>query len=181
MIGVNSLAFCGGPPAAPNLRWASTPAKWIVYILIFERRSFCEHVIGNWAWSSGHSKSVQNAPVRGAPICAKLGPVATRAPPFDRGKREAILATVRAIPRGRVSSYGVVASVAGLPGRARLVGRVLAQLPPDSDVPWQRVVNARGAISLPAAAGRRQRALLEDEGVGFLASGRVDLRRHAWP
>ena len=90
----------------------------------------------------------------------------------------AICRAVESIPRGRVASYGQVAEIAGLPRRARLVGRVLAHLPPGSEVPWQRVVNARGEISLPDAAGARQRRLLEAEGVRFTPSGRVDLRRH---
>lgn len=84
---------------------------------------------------------------------------------------------MEAIPRGRVASYGQIATLAGLPGRARLVGRVLSHLPPGSEVPWQRVVNARGEISLPDDAGARQRRLLESEGVSFSASGRIDLRR----
>ncbi len=90
---------------------------------------------------------------------------------------EAILRAVAAIPKGRVASYGQVAALAGLPGRARLVGRVLATLPPNSRVPWQRVVNARGELSLAGADGARQRRLLEAEGVEFSASGRIDLRR----
>lgn len=89
----------------------------------------------------------------------------------------AIREAVAAIPRGRVASYGQVAEMAGLPGRARMVGRVLSLLPPDSAVPWQRVVNARGEISLPDDRGRRQREHLEAEGVAFTASGRIDLRR----
>lgn len=84
---------------------------------------------------------------------------------------------IAAIPRGRVASYGQVAALAGLPGRARLVGRVLAQLPPRSDLPWQRVVNARGEISTRGETALRQRRLLEAEGVRFSPAGRVDMRR----
>jgi methylated-DNA-protein-cysteine methyltransferase-like protein len=89
----------------------------------------------------------------------------------------AIWTAVEAIPRGRVASYGQVALAAGLPGRARMVGKALAGLPPDSRVPWQRVVNARGELSLTGESGREQRRLLEREGVRFGPSGRVDLRR----
>ena len=95
----------------------------------------------------------------------------------DLTRWRAICAAVEAIPRGRVASYGQVAMMAGLPGRARLVGRVLSHLPPGTAVPWQRVVNARGEISLADAAGSRQRALLEAEGVEFSASGRISLAR----
>ncbi len=90
---------------------------------------------------------------------------------------ELICRTVRAIPRGRVASYGQVAELAGLPGRARLVGRVLSLLPPDSRVPWQRVLNARGESSLKGEDAQRQRRLLEREGVRFGENGRVDFRR----
>lgn len=91
------------------------------------------------------------------------------------------------MPRGRVASYGQVAEQAGLPGQARLVGYALHNLPPDSDVPWHRVVsewipsgNTRGGISLDErwGAGRLQRALLEAEGVVFRADGRLDLKRY---
>ncbi len=86
------------------------------------------------------------------------------------------------IPEGAVATYGQIARLAGLPGRARQVGYSLHALPPGSPIPWQRVINARGEISLPALGGRRarQRRLLEREGVRFNARGRVDLRRYAW-
>ena len=91
---------------------------------------------------------------------------------------------VRTIPRGRVTSYGVVASMAGLPGHARQVGYALAALPDEHDIPWHRVVNVRGEIS-PRSGGRSyeqiQRTLLEAEGIVFAASGRVDLTVVGWP
>ncbi len=92
----------------------------------------------------------------------------------------AILLVVNRIPRGRVASYGQVAQLAGLPGRARLVGRILSRLPDNSNIPWQRVVNARGEISLAedSDAYRRQRQLLEQEGVLF--SGRRTMRQYRW-
>ena len=61
---------------------------------------------------------------------------------------QAIYATVRRIPKGRVTSYGQVAAVAGLVNAARQVGYALHALPTGSTVPWHRVVNAQGAISL---------------------------------
>ncbi len=95
------------------------------------------------------------------------------------GSYPQIYAAVRAVPRGRVATYGQVARAAGLPGRARLVGYALHALPSGSSVPWQRVVNARGEISLRAddGAAGRQRERLEAEGVKFDGRGRVDLRR----
>lgn len=81
----------------------------------------------------------------------------------------AILLVVSHIPPGRVASYGQVAELAGLPGRARMVGQILSRLPANSTIPWQRVVNSRNEISFPnsGAAYRRQRHLLENEGVVF--------------
>jgi methylated-DNA-protein-cysteine methyltransferase-like protein len=95
---------------------------------------------------------------------------------------ERFYVVVRSIPRGRVATYGQVAAVAGLPGRARQVGYALHALPPGSRVPWQRVVNSQGRVSPRADPGAEdlQRSLLETEGVGFGAGDRIDLRRFGW-
>lgn len=104
------------------------------------------------------------------------------APPLRTDHSERILAAVRKIPRGKVSAYGDVADVAGMPRRARLVGTVLRQTPASRDLPWYRVINASGRISFPVGsdAYARQRKRLEAEGVVFIG-GRIDLRRHGWP
>ena len=96
----------------------------------------------------------------------------------DRKLLERIWKVVAAIPRGEVASYGGIARRAGLPRRARLVGHALKVAPASLKLPWHRVLNARGAISLPAGskAHRTQRRLLEEEGVVF-RKGRVDLRK----
>ena len=93
-----------------------------------------------------------------------------------------IYAVVKRIPSGRVATYGQVAALAGYPGQARQVGYALHSLPSESDVPWQRVINARGEVSLRSEAGweHYQRHLLEDEGVAFNDSGRIDLDRYRW-
>ena len=91
---------------------------------------------------------------------------------------------IRRVPRGRVATYGTVAREAGLSGRARQVGYALAALPDLVDVPWHRVVNARGEVSPRSAAigyERLQRSLLEAEGVAFDPRGRIDLDRFGWP
>ncbi|HLQ86861.1 MAG TPA: MGMT family protein [Salinisphaeraceae bacterium] len=90
-----------------------------------------------------------------------------------------IYATVRRIPRGKVATYGQVARVAGLGRHARLVGYALHGCP--RDVPWHRVINAKGRISLPAdsTAAMTQRRRLLEEGVVFLGP-RVDLQRYGW-
>ncbi|MCY2959784.1 MAG: MGMT family protein [Planctomycetota bacterium] len=91
-----------------------------------------------------------------------------------------IVATVDSIPRGRVASYGQVALEAGLPRRARLVGRVLSSLPQGSKLAWHRVVNAAGLISTSGAVAREQRRRLRAEGVPVDVRGRVDLAEHGW-
>jgi methylated-DNA-protein-cysteine methyltransferase-like protein len=92
-----------------------------------------------------------------------------------------IYAVVRRIPRGRVATYGQVAALAGIPGRARQVGYALHALRGATAVPWQRVLNAAGGISLPPMRGGiNQRMLLRREGVEFGASERVLLTRFQW-
>ncbi len=92
-----------------------------------------------------------------------------------------ILAAVAAIPRGKVAGYGQVAAIAGLPGRARLVGWALRHAPGDHPVPWQRVLRSGGLLAFPqgSAPHERQRALLARDGVAVVR-GRVDLARHGW-
>ena len=77
--------------------------------------------------------------------------------------------TVKQIPKGKVATYGDVATLSGLPGQQRLVGYALHNLPANSRIPWQRVINAQGRISLPRRTGgyRRQKQLLQEEGVVF--------------
>src|SRR6185295_16020933 len=86
-----------------------------------------------------------------------------------------IWTTVRRIPKGKVSTYGGIAGLCGFPRHARLVGYALHNLPLGSNIPWQRVVNAQGMISLPKQKGhyQRQKALLEEEGIVFLR-GRIN-------
>lgn len=93
-----------------------------------------------------------------------------------------IYKVVRRIPKGRVATYGQVATLAGLGGHARQVGYALSALPEDSTVPWHRVINARGEISVREEPGcdLAQRRALEAEGVEFSAGGRVSLERHRW-
>jgi methylated-DNA-protein-cysteine methyltransferase-like protein len=93
-----------------------------------------------------------------------------------------IHAVVRRIPRGRVATYGQVARLAGLGAQPRLVGYALSALPDDTAVPWHRVVNAQGRVSLRTRSGpdALQRVLLERERVRFDATGRLDLARYRW-
>lgn len=96
--------------------------------------------------------------------------------------RPRIYAVVKRIPRGRVATYGQIATLAGLDGHARQVGYALHDLPPRSNVPWHRVINAKGEIS-PRSAGdshELQRMLLESEGIEFSLDGRVALKTYRW-
>ena len=95
--------------------------------------------------------------------------------------REAIYTMVTQIPKGCVSTYGDIARFAGAPGHARQVGYAMHDLPQGSQVPWHRVVNAQGAVSLRASGHEDlQRKLLEAEGVEFKLNGTLDLKRYRW-
>jgi methylated-DNA-protein-cysteine methyltransferase-like protein len=91
----------------------------------------------------------------------------------------AVWRLVRRIPRGRVVTYGQLAAALGRPRAARAVGRAMGGCPPD--IPWHRVVNARGGISRRARMSGMvtQRLRLEAEGV-VVRGGRVRLARHQW-
>ncbi|RUR74072.1 MGMT family protein [Chlorogloeopsis fritschii PCC 9212] len=95
-----------------------------------------------------------------------------------------IYAIVRQIPKGRVATYGQVADLAHLYGKARLVGYALYQVDERlSDIPWHRVINSKGEISyspLRHGGDYRQRYLLEQEGIIFSPEGRVNLREYKW-
>ncbi len=89
-----------------------------------------------------------------------------------------VYAVVRRVPRGRVVTYGQVARALGMPRGARTIGWAMRACPPN--VPWHRVVNARGEISLrPTTGFHEQSARLRAEGV-HLRAGRIDLDRYGW-
>lgn len=89
-------------------------------------------------------------------------------------RRVAVLRCIRALPKGKVSSYGALAKAAGWPGAARQVVRILREV---QGLPWQRVVGAGGAIKLPGENGAEQRFRLQMEGVTFRGA-RVDMKKH---
>ena len=95
--------------------------------------------------------------------------------------RPRVLGLVAHIPEGRVATYGQIAELAGYPRRARHVGFALAALPPGHALPWHRVINAQGKISIPqdSPSHQRQKELLEREGVVFL-NGKIDLERFGY-
>jgi methylated-DNA-protein-cysteine methyltransferase-like protein len=87
--------------------------------------------------------------------------------------------TVSRIPRGKVASYGEIARLSGFPRQGRLAGYALHNIPPGAGIPWHRVINARGMVSLPGRRGARQEELLRKEGVVF-DKGRIDMARYRW-
>lgn len=103
------------------------------------------------------------------------------APQATEQRLQRIWARVREIPPGSVASYGQIAELAGIPRGARQVGYALRQLPNGTKVPWHRVVNASGGISLPADSPgfKEQKRRLADEGVVVIA-GKVRLREYRW-
>jgi methylated-DNA-protein-cysteine methyltransferase-like protein len=105
-----------------------------------------------------------------APQCAWEGSSLTMAMTMD----SRILAAIRKIPRGKVSTYGAIARAAGYPGAARQVVGILRRA---FDLPWQRVLGAGGEIKLRGDSAIEQRLRLEGEGVVFRGR-RVDMKRH---
>lgn len=93
--------------------------------------------------------------------------------------RQKIRDVVRLVPAGRVTTYGAVARRVGA-CTPRQVGYAMAALPRDSGVPWHRVINAKGEISIGGETGARQRTLLEAEGVVFDTHGHIDLDCFGW-
>ncbi len=94
-----------------------------------------------------------------------------------------IYAIVRQIPIGKVATYGQVAELAELYGKARLVGYALYRVDKDSDIPWHRVINAKGEVSessLRLGSDHVQRSLLEAEGIQFSPEGKIDLQEYLW-
>lgn len=89
---------------------------------------------------------------------------------------QAVIEQIKSIPAGKVMTYGGIAAAAGSPRAARQVVRILHSMSGKYDLPWHRVVNAKGEIALLDDESRfRQRSLLEDEGVEFGLNGRIDL------
>jgi methylated-DNA-protein-cysteine methyltransferase-like protein len=93
---------------------------------------------------------------------------------------ERVVGLIRSIPRGQVASYGQIAALAGFPAAARQVVRLLHSLSDKEGLPWHRVINSRGTISLTGQDYELQRSLLEAEGVEFGLRDRIDLERFLW-
>jgi len=101
---------------------------------------------------------------------------------MSKTRYQQIYAIVRQIPHGKVASYGQIAALVER-CTARMVGYAMHAIgPEDADVPWQRVINSQGRISShgDGIGSNLQRQLLEEEGIEFSLSGRIDLERFGW-
>jgi methylated-DNA-protein-cysteine methyltransferase-like protein len=89
---------------------------------------------------------------------------------------------IQKIPPGSVATYGQIAEMAGYPGYARQVGYALRATPKDLEIPWHRVINAKGMISIQSDSpyDNVQRLMLEAEGIQFDERDRVPLRKYRW-
>ena len=129
------------------------------------------------AWSSLPGHSSGDSSVSGE--VAEAEDAADSIPSFD----QRVYAVVAQIPHGRLATYGQVAELIGAWGCARQVGWALKRLPLPSELPWHRVVNAQGRISLSVSregSDWMQVELLRREGISVDEQGRLPLARHRW-
>ncbi|MBF4696002.1 MGMT family protein [Fusibacter ferrireducens] len=91
----------------------------------------------------------------------------------------AVIENISKIPKGRISTYGRIAELSGNPRASRQVSRILSTMSSRYQLPWHRVINSQGRISLKPGMGyEEQRRLLEDEGIEFDLQGKIDLKRY---
>lgn len=94
---------------------------------------------------------------------------------------ETVLKIIKSIPEGRVMTYGRVAALAGNPRGARQVARILHSMTKKHNLPWHRIINSQGRISVfPHCGFEVQKALLESEGIEFFTDGSCDLSTYMW-
>ncbi|KOO08463.1 MGMT family protein [Vibrio hepatarius] len=91
-----------------------------------------------------------------------------------------IFAVIHQIPAGKVTTYGEIAKLAGYPGYARHVGKALSNLPQGTQLPWFRVINSQGRISLNGEDLVRQREEMIADGIEVTRDGKVSLRKYKW-
>ncbi len=92
-----------------------------------------------------------------------------------------IIKIIKSIPKGKVATYGQVARLAGYANGARQVVRILHTCTDKYDLPWHRVINAKGEIALSIYNGAdEQKAMLEAEGITFISEYKIDLKKHMW-
>lgn len=92
-----------------------------------------------------------------------------------------VIKIIKSIPEGKVCTYGTIALMAGHPNGARQVTRIIHSMSRKHSLPWFRIINAKGLISLPKSHGYdEQKALLKSEGVTFDEKDRIDLKKYLW-
>ena len=91
-----------------------------------------------------------------------------------------VISIIKSVPSGKVLTYGLVAKIAGNSRAARQVSRILHSLTKKFDLPWHRIINSKGEISLKFEGGEQQRMLLEREGVEFSTNQKIDLKKYLW-
>ncbi|WON76179.1 MGMT family protein [Serratia sp. UGAL515B_01] len=94
--------------------------------------------------------------------------------------RQRVFHVIAAIPYGKVTTYGEVARLAGSSRAARQVGGILKKLPSDTSLPWHRVINRYGEISLRDDDHTRQKQALLAEGIEFSAQGNINMAVYGW-
>ncbi|OSM95457.1 methyltransferase [Lonsdalea populi] len=100
--------------------------------------------------------------------------------PHEDNFRQRVFHIIAAIPFGQVATYGDIAHLAGSPRAARQVGAVLRNLPEGTTLPWHRVVNRKGELSLAGPSHQRQKKALVTEGIRFNLAGKIDLDLFRW-
>lgn len=109
-----------------------------------------------------------------------LGGITLKTPPRQPFTQR-VIAAIKSVPRGRVATYRDIALYCGSPAAARQVAWILHAMSGKEKLPWHRIVNARGMISLPKAAGyEEQKELLIGEGIVFNKEEMIDLKKYAW-
>lgn len=93
---------------------------------------------------------------------------------------EQVIAIISRIPAGKVLTYGRIAGLAGNPRGARQVSRILRSMSQKYSLPWHRVINSGGKISLPEPGYFRQKQMLENEGILFGSGDIIDLDIYLW-
>lgn len=93
-----------------------------------------------------------------------------------------VMSFIKKVPKGKVATYGQIAKLAGKPQGSRGVAWILNSSSKAHDLPWHRIINSKGQISFPKASSsyRKQKSLLEKEGVQFNQSGQIDMKVFQW-
>lgn len=93
---------------------------------------------------------------------------------------KSVIEIIKSIPEGRVMTYGGIARAAGNPRGARQVSRALHSMSRSHNLPWHRVINSKGEISMEGEALKTQRELLESEGIQFINEKRLSLKKYEY-